>query len=256
MKPLDAKTNPFGGIMPVPELLPEDPLEFGRRLRYSQDVWAAQGLKVVWLDVSISRSELVPIAVDAGFTYHHAAEDYLLLTLRLQKGALIPQYASHYIGAGGVVLSDDNELLVVSERHRRGRGPSYKLPGGALHTGEHLADAVVREVFEETGVRTRFHAVVCMRNMHGYRHGKSDIYIVCRLTPLSFDITIQQDEIEECLWMPLPKYLTSADVSPFNKTIVQAATQSRGLVSTWVDGYDDPDKYEFFMPADGVSPSE
>ena len=255
MEPLEATVNPFGGVSPVVDRLPPDPEEFRRRLNHSLDVWTSQGLKVAWLEASITRSELVPIAVEAGFTYHHAAEDYILLVLRLQDGALIPQYASHYIGAGGVTLNQNDELLVVSEKHRRTGRPSYKLPGGALHTGEHLADAVVREVLEETGVQTRFDAVVCMRNMHEYRHGKSDIYVVCRLTPLSFDITIQPEEIEECLWMPVTDYLASTDVSVFNKGIVQAAIRSEGFVLTWFDGYDDPSKYEFFMPPDGASRS-
>ena len=252
-QPLEATLNPFGGMVASPESLPSDADEFRSRLHLSLDAWRKQGIKVAWLNAPISRAELVPIAVEAGFTYHHASDDYLLLTLRLQQGALIPEYASHYIGAGGVVLSDGS-LLVVSEKHRRSPGRHYKLPGGALHTGEHLVDAVVREVLEETGVRTRFEAVVCMRNMHGYRHGKSDIYIVCRLTPLTFEIVIQPDEIEEALWMPVAEYLGSVEVSPFNKRIVEAAVHSPGLAPATVDGYGDPSKYEFFLPAELTGP--
>jgi len=59
------------------------------------------------------------------------------LTKRLEEDALIPEYATHYIGAGGVVLNENRELLVVSELHRRSESPYYKLPGGALHPGEH-----------------------------------------------------------------------------------------------------------------------
>ena len=249
LKPLESTPNPFAGVHTTDDLLPEDADEFRRRLAASLEYWHSEGLRVVWLNVPISRAELVPIAVDAGFSYHHSGEDYLLLTRRLDRNALIPQFASHYIGAGGVVLNTENDLLVVSEKHRRRRdGPSYKLPGGALHTGEHLSEAVVREVWEETGVRTRFEAVVSMRNMHGYRHGKSDIYVVCRLTPLTSDITIQPEEIEECLWMPVDDYLGSAQVSPFNKRIVQAALENPGLVHTRVPGYDDHEKYEVFLP--------
>ena len=69
---------------------------------------------------------------------------------------------------------------MVSERHqiRPRSGPSYKLPGGALVQGEHLADGVVREVLEETGVRTRFEAVVCLRHWHGYRYWEVG-YLFC-----------------------------------------------------------------------------
>ena len=249
MEVLDSTTNPFGGVIPIPEALPEDSEEFRRRLHRSLRGWKAEGFKAVWLEISITKAALVPVAVEAGFSFHHSSENYLMLTNRLAEDSVVPPHASHYIGAGGVVLNDDKELLVVHERRGRSGGPrSYKLPGGALHQGENLADGVVREVLEETGVRTRFEAVVCFRNLHAYRFGKSDIYFVCRLAPVSRQIHIQDEEIEECLWMPLDQYLSADNVSPFNKQIVRAAMESPGLTPTSIDGYRDPSTYEVFMP--------
>ena len=130
---------------------------------------------------------------------------------------------------------------------------SYKLPGGALLEGEDLEEGVVREVLEETGVRTRFEAVVCLRNLHDYRYGKSDIYFVCRLSPLSHEITMQAEEIEDCIWMPLDDYMAADSVSDFNKSIVRAAVETPGLVPSRIDGYRDPRQYETYMPGwDGV----
>ena len=250
MDVLESTTNPFGGIVPVPGALPDHPEVFRQQLLPSLAAWREDGFLAVWLEIPISKAALVPIAVDAGFTYHHAAEDYLLLSLRLSDGVELPHYASHYIGAGGVVLNDRHELLVVREKRGRPRPkPHYKLPGGALHPGEHLADGAVREVLEETGIRTKFEALICFRNQHGYRYGKSDIYFVCRLSPLSHEISLQPEEIEECLWMPVQEYLSADTVSPFNKRIVEAAQGSPGLRNASIDGYGDPSKYEFFMPA-------
>ena len=246
---LTAKTNPFNGIIVETASLPADPAEFQRLLAASLQAWNRNGNQVVWLDIPIERSLLIPVAVEAGFQFHHSGEDYLTLTHRLKADAFIPPFATHYIGAGGVVINEQRELLVVSELHRRDRSrPYYKLPGGALHPGEHVADAVIREIYEETGVRTTFDALVCFRHWHGYRYGKSDIYFICRLTPLSQTIDIHEEEIEEARWMPVNEYLNSEYVGAFNRRIVRAALESEGVISAAVEGYDKPETHEFFMP--------
>ncbi len=245
---LEASTNPFRGVVPKPTALPENPEAFRQRLHHSLQVWQEDGCLVVWLEIPIDRALLIPVAVAAGFTFHHTGEDHLMLTHRLVADAFVPPYATHYIGAGGVVVNDARELLVVSEKYRSRRGPAYKLPGGALQPGEHLADGVIREVLEETGVQTRFQALACFRHWHEYRHGKSDIYFVCRLTPLSQEIAMQAEEIAECLWMPVHTFLNDDDVSPFNKRIVQAALEGPGLALSQIDGFPDDGRREFFMP--------
>ena len=242
-------TNPFGGVIIPPEALPDSREEFQGLLVSSLSSWSAQHYKVVWLQLALAKAALVPIAVDQGFEYHHTTDDYLMLTLRLVEQAFVPPYASHYIGAGGVVVNEFDELLVVHEKGQIGQGRYYKLPGGALHVGEHLVEGGVREVLEETGIASRFLSLACLRNMHGYRYGRSDIYFVCRLEPLSFEITTQEEEIEECLWMPVKEYYQADTVSYFNKVIVRAALESPGVVPTQIAGYRDPDTVEVFLPS-------
>lgn len=252
MEILQFNTNPFRGVMVDPTALPDDPMGFRTRLAYSMDQWATEGYKVAWLEVPLEKSDLVPVAVEAGFGYHHADESYLMMTCQLEPGAYIPPYATHYIGAGAVVVSEERELLIVSERYRfRGsRGPAYKLPGGALQPGEHLAEGVVREVLEETGIESRFEALACFRHWHGYRYGKSDIYFVCRLRPLTIEITMQTEEIQECLWMPVQEFLDTENVSEFNKWIVRSGIEQPGMVLKAVDGFPDGDRREFFALPD------
>jgi 8-oxo-dGTP pyrophosphatase MutT (NUDIX family) len=252
MDTLPFASDQFRGVLVDSAGLPAEPDRFGVLLRQSLDTWRADGRRLVWLDIPLERAALIPIAVNAGFFFHHSNEGDLMLVYRLVEGAFVPTHATHYIGVGGVVINERQELLVVCERHRRTSQPYYKLPGGALQPGEHLVDAVLREVLEETGVQARFEALVCFRHWHGYRHGKSDIYFVCRLSPLNQDVRMQVEEIEECFWMPVVDYFGSDLVSAFNKRIVRAALASPGVTPEWIDGYADPARYEFFMPHDVI----
>ena len=247
---LEARANQFGGMVIAPAELPSDAAEFAQRLKGSLKEWKDDGKRAVWLEVPISKSALIPEAVNQGFIFHHSSEDYLMLTAILEDGAWLPNFATHYIGIGGVVLTPERELLVVREIYGvAGRPPTLKLPGGALHPDENLAEAVEREVLEETGVQAEFEAIACFRHWHGYRYGKSDIYFVSRLRPLSREITMQADEIQECLWLPVDDFLSRDDISNFNKQIVRAALESEGVVQSFIPGFGGPDTREYFMPA-------
>ena len=61
------------------------------------------------------------------------------------------RYPKHpLVGVGGIIFEGDRILMA-----QRGKPPLqgwWSLPGGALEAGEILADAVAREVLEETGL--------------------------------------------------------------------------------------------------------
>lgn len=55
------------------------------------------------------------------------------------------------VAVGAIALSDDRLLMI-----RRGHGPGageWSVPGGKVEPGELVAEAVVRELAEETGLR-------------------------------------------------------------------------------------------------------
>ncbi len=244
--------NAFQGYEIDPDQLTADSQTFDETLPLALKEWADAGLRLVWLKVPLPKAVLIPIAVQHGFEFHHSQTDYLMLTFALEHDAFIPHYATHFIGAGGVVIDEDQNLLVVSERFRGDRSrPYWKLPGGALHPGENLVGAVIREVKEETGVDTCFEHLVAFRHWHGYRFGKSDIYMVCRLAPLSQDISKDDHEIDHCIWMPLDEYLSHEHVGDFNRSLVQAAISGVYLQLTELPGNlpgsARPDRHEFFF---------
>ncbi len=248
-KLLSSQPNHFLGEVVNTKELTTAPEEFEVQLVESVKVWRENGRKVAWLELDITHSVLVPAAVKAGFEYHHTDSGCVTMTLRLEESAYVPPYATHYIGVGGVVFRDPETLLVVSERFRRGRPPYYKLPGGALLPGEHIQDAIIREVREETGIEARFAHLVCFRHWHRYRYGKSDIYFVCKLEAVTTEIHRQTEEIDECMWMPVDEYLQHPLVHAFNRQVVKAVLEDSGLAPFSIDGYGTPETHELFMPA-------
>ena len=48
--------------------------------------------------------------------------------------------------------------------------------------------------------------------------------------------------------MPVEEFLNSNTIHAFNKTIVQSALLSRGIIKTEIEGYGPAEKFEFFMP--------
>jgi 8-oxo-dGTP diphosphatase len=251
MSHLEFTTDPFGGVTTVTEALPNSLEQFVPLLQDSLSHWASSGYRLTWLKVPIAKSEFIPQAVAAGFVFHHAEEGYVMLTRRLVEGAFVPNNASHTIGAGAVVINDARELLVVVEKyHAKDRPNFYKMPGGMLNPGEHLIEGAMREVLEETGVRTRFESVACFRHQHGNLFGKSNIYFVCRLAPLSTEITPDPDEIAEARWMPVDEYLSSEHIHVFNKHIVRTAMDYKGNVPIVLEDYKaDPAMMEIFTSA-------
>jgi 8-oxo-dGTP diphosphatase len=101
----------------------------------------------------------------------------------------------------GAVLIDQDQILLI----RRGHGPAageWSVPGGRVEPGETLAEAVVREVAEETGLE-----VVC-DSLLGWaeRIGQDGHFVI-----LDFRVSLlgppeppqAGDDATEAAWVPL-----------------------------------------------------
>lgn len=82
--------------------------------------------------------------------------------------------AQPLVGVGAVVFDDAGRVLLV----KRGQAPGlgrWSLPGGLLELGETLAEGVVREVFEETGLIVHAETVVeVVDRIYRYSDGDED----------------------------------------------------------------------------------
>uniref|UniRef100_A0A7S3V2Q0 Nudix hydrolase domain-containing protein n=1 Tax=Aplanochytrium stocchinoi TaxID=215587 RepID=A0A7S3V2Q0_9STRA len=207
---------------------------FEERLWFSLHKWKKEGRKGVFIEISREHCELIPVAIRAGFEFHHAEGDYVMLCAWLQDPHenKLPPGPVHFIGVGGFVVRpragvinpdrknhSDYELLVIKELS----GPSanlsnfWKLPGGLADQHEDIKDAVMREIKEECGIDTEFGRLCVIQEAHhtsaasgASRKGATDMYCICALTPKDPDqeIVIQETELAAARWMPLDEYLS------------------------------------------------
>ncbi|GAV85047.1 NUDIX domain-containing protein, partial [Cephalotus follicularis] len=216
MRLLEAVDDEYGGVVVDPESLPANPNVFGSVLNYSLSNWKIKacallktGKKGIWLKVPLELSELVPVAVKAGFQYHHAEQGYVMLTYWIPEGpCMLPANASHQVGVGGFVINDENEVLVVQEKHcSPAVAGLWKIPTGFILESEEIYNGVAREVKEETGIDTEFVEIIAFRHAHNVAFDKSDLLFVCMLRPLSTQIKIDGLEIQAAKWMPLVEFV-------------------------------------------------
>jgi len=102
--------------------------------------------------------------------------------------------------AVGAVLVDHDRLLLV----RRGRGPAqgrWAVPGGHVEAGESLAEAVTRELREETGLEG-----VCGRLLGVAERIDDDHHFVIldyEVTLVGSDEPVAGDDAAEAEWVDL-----------------------------------------------------
>ncbi|MGY0398487.1 MAG: NUDIX domain-containing protein [Ostreibacterium sp.] len=249
---LSAKDNRYKGKLIDANSLPHDTAHFSTDLAHSLSIWQSEGSKVIWLTLSEEQAALICPAINLGFIFHHISAingRSVVLTKRLVSSAIIPEFANHTIGVGGIVLNQHNQVLTIVEQlDLLSRPGHFKFPGGAVDRGEHLVDAVIREVWEETGIKATFNGLVGFRHYHKGVFGTSNFYILCHLTALTTDITPCPEEIGTAQWMNIQDYLHCETVVPFNKMMLKTAIDGEHLHLTEIESFMDlsANEYEIF----------
>ncbi len=103
------------------------------------------------------------------------------------------------VGVGAIAI--DNERLLMI---RRGHGPAageWSIPGGRVEAGETLAEAVVRELEEETGLEG-----VCGEFVGWDERIGEEFHFVLlafKVTLLEVNEPVAGDDAAEAAWVPL-----------------------------------------------------
>jgi hypothetical protein len=80
-------------------------------------------------------------------------------------------------------------------------------------------------VLEETGIKTVFASVLAFRQQHNppaITHGRSDLFVLCRMKPQTSEIRLDPAEIADCVWMDVSEFMTTTE-HPLNKWAAEIA---------------------------------
>ena len=131
------------------------------------------------------------------------------------------------IGVGGAVVRD-GKLLLVRRKSRRGRG-NWQCPGGFVEVNESIEETAVREVEEESGVKSEVIGLLGMRNLYAEENGNST-YMVMLMRPLEGEPEPDAQEVDQAAFFTLEEILQLEQVPPVNIEIAHRALDPKHLL--------------------------
>ncbi|MGB8981956.1 MAG: NUDIX domain-containing protein [Anaerolineales bacterium] len=112
--------------------------------------------------------------------------------------------------AAAVIIDEAKNIFLVKSTYQRFH--PWGLPGGSLEYGEHPEEAVVREVWEETGLKICIEKLLLVNTWLPDRVG---LYYLCRITEGTF---CASDEVSECNYFSIDGL---PDIRPIDTDILK-----------------------------------
>ena len=117
----------------------------------------------------------------------------------------------------GVIKNDDGDILIVKRHPKSKTDPEmWELPGGKVEKGEHFADALVREIKEETSLDVNV-GDFCEAVQNDYSH-KRTVQLMMYLNDVKGSVEIS-DEHTEFMWASIEKIKTLKLSTSFKKVL-------------------------------------
>lgn len=127
---------------------------------------------------------------------------FKLLNRRLKNNTM----KGYGLTVRGIIKNDSGEILIVKRHPKSKTDPEmWELPGGKVEKGEFFADALVREIKEETNLDVEI-GDFCEAVQNDYSH-KRTVQLMMYLVDVRGEVRIS-DEHTEFMWASLDKIKT------------------------------------------------
>ena len=129
---------------------------------YTFNMWKSElqrGLPSFWDSIS-RRQQKQKIPSEFSLKYSKLVARYFLSNVKYKGfySSWLMNYKSPKLTVDGIVLKD-GKILLIKRKNQPFEG-KWALPGGFVEYGEKTENATVREVFEETGLKTKINHLV------------------------------------------------------------------------------------------------
>ena len=106
----------------------------------------------------------------------------------------------------GIIKNDNGEILIVKRHPKSRTDPEmWELPGGKVESGEFFADALVREIKEETNLDVKV-GDFCEAVQNDYMH-KRTVQLMMYLSDVKGEVEISEEHTD-WMWADLEKIKT------------------------------------------------
>uniref|UniRef100_A0A3B5QWT2 Nucleoside diphosphate-linked moiety X motif 6 n=1 Tax=Xiphophorus maculatus TaxID=8083 RepID=A0A3B5QWT2_XIPMA len=180
------------------------------------------GCKVRAISCTVTCSQLHKVEGPGGLT--GKVDRFGGVTVNLAEVGLpvdISEDAFSRLLKGAVLDESTGKVLVVQDKNKTKN--AWKFPGGLSDPGENIGSTAVREVFEETGVRSKFRSLLSIRQQHQHpgAFDMSDMYLICRLSPLTYDINFCPHECLRCEWLRVSELAETSSTTPITARVAR-----------------------------------
>ena len=141
----------------------------------------------------------------------------------------------HLMGVGGIVLREENSVLLIKPSYGPAKG-LWMIPGGYVDTGENFKETIKREVMEETGIEINPINIVSVRLMTRGGHFEdepsqiNDLYVVLKCNHVEGEPYPNSSEVSEVSFHDLDWAIENQSVAIFTRQLLKhAAKAEEGL---------------------------